>query len=84
MEDEQFKQNFQSLRRTSTQTLFQGYYYDHEVANFSQKQAVIDSGLQEVILQSITKLEQKSQMQDPIQMATSSSSATITGIYSTS
>lgn len=40
VEDEQFKQNFISLRRQSTQNLFAGYYYDHEVANFTEKEVV--------------------------------------------
>ena len=79
VEDEAFKANFTSLRKQSTQSLFAGYYYDHEVANFTEKEVVQRSGLNEVIMTTIHQLEQKSQMQDPQQMATSSSSATITG-----
>ena len=41
------------------------------------------SGLNDVIAQTIHQLECRSQLQEPLQMATSSSSATITGIYST-
>ena len=82
MEDEQFKQNLTSLRRKSTQDLFAGYYYDHEIAHFTERDVVQKSGLNEVIMQTIHKLEQKSQMQEPQTMATSSSSATVTGIYS--
>ena len=84
MEDEAFKANFISLRRNSTQELFQGYYYDHEVASFTEREVVQRSGLNDVIMQTIHQLEQKSQMQEPLKMATSSSSATISGIYSTS
>ena len=41
------------------------------------------SGLNEVISQTIAKLEVKSQLQEPLTMATSSSQATITGVYGT-
>ena len=40
MEDEAFKANHISLRRNSTQELFQGYYYDHEVASFTEREVV--------------------------------------------
>jgi len=50
VEDEQFKQNHLSLRRQSTQTLFAGYYYDHEVASFTERDVVQRSGLNEVIM----------------------------------
>ena len=83
LEDEAFKENALSLVRTSTQELFSGYYFDHEIASFTEKEAVQRSGLHDVISQTIAKLEVKSQLQEPLQMATSSSQATITGVYST-
>ena len=45
---------------------------------------VIDAGITDAIMSNISKQENLSQQQDPVRMATSSSNATITGIYSTS
>ena len=57
VEDDSFKANFASLRRTSTQSLFAGYYYDHEVASFTERDVVQRSGLNEVIMQTINHVE---------------------------
>ena len=53
------------------------------MASFTEREVVQRSGLNEVIMQTIHQLEQKSQMQEPLKMATSSASATSIGIYST-
>ena len=66
LEDEAFKENAQSLVRPSTQELFAGYYFDHEIASFTEKEAVQRSGLNEVITQTIARLEVKSQLQEPL------------------
>lgn len=64
--------------------MFNGYYYDYKIKQLTQNQAVIDSGITEAIQQTINRQETASQQQEPTGMATSSSSATITGIYSMS
>jgi len=40
VKDEAFIENEKSLRRKSTQELFAGYYYDHEVASFTEREQV--------------------------------------------
>lgn len=82
LHDDAFKENFVSLRRQSVQQLFQGYYYDYQLADIAKDPKVIESGLQELIMKNIHNFESQSQQQDPITMATSDSAATISGIYS--
>jgi hypothetical protein len=43
LEDEEFKQNQLMLRRNSVQTLFNGYYYDYQLAAMSQGNAFINT-----------------------------------------
>ena len=65
-----------------TQEVFSGYFYDHEVISLLKQEAVRDSTLHQRILESIEMREAISQMQEVERMATSSSQATISGIYS--
>ena len=65
-----------------TQELFSGYFYDQDVVNLLKQEAVRDSTLHQRILESIEMREAFSQMQEVEGMATSSSQATVSGIYS--
>lgn len=58
IEDEQFKENFLTLRSNSTQALFAGYYFDHEVASFQELNEVLQPDLNDVIKKTISTLEQ--------------------------
>ena len=40
VEDETFIENQQSLQLAQTQKLFQGYYFDFEIANFTEREVV--------------------------------------------
>ena len=82
MEDELFISNLASLPRSSVQELFQDYFYDHEVSSFLEIVEIKNSKLHKKIIESITDREIRSQLQESERMATSSSQATISGIYS--
>ena len=82
MEDELFISNLASLPRSSVQELFQDYFYDHEVSSFLEIEEIKNSKLHKKIIESITDREIRSQLQESERMATSSSQATISGIYS--
>jgi hypothetical protein len=43
LEDEEFKANQLMLRRNSVQALFNGYYFDYQLAALSQNQAFINT-----------------------------------------
>jgi len=43
LDDPEFKEYTQSLRRNSVQAMFNGYYYDHQLAALANSQAQINS-----------------------------------------
>jgi hypothetical protein len=46
IDDPEFKDNMGNLRRNSVQALFNGYYYDYQLAALAQNQAQIHTGLE--------------------------------------
>ena len=44
LDDPEFKENQGNLRRNSVQALFNGYYYDYQLAALAQNQALIHTG----------------------------------------
>ena len=46
LDDPEFKENVQNLRRPSVQAFFNGYYYDYQLAALAQNQAVINTGVE--------------------------------------
>ena len=44
VDDPEFKENVQSLRKNSIQAQFNGYYFDYQLAALAQNQALIHTG----------------------------------------
>ena len=46
LDDPEFQENTTNLRRNSVQALFNGYYYDYQLAALAQNQAQIHTGVE--------------------------------------